>query len=101
MSKHSLLLSCVLLSAVVAGPVSSQAQSVCGNRAKFIETLSSKYEERPSAFGIAGQKNLVELFVAKSGSWTMLMTAPGGMTCIIATGQSWEAFPATAKMSAL
>ena len=53
------------------------------------------------ALGIAGQKNLVELFVSKSGSWTMLMTTPEGMTCIMATGQSWEDLPAEQELTAL
>ena len=72
-----------------------------GDRTKLIEALSQKYEEVPSAFGIVGQKNLVELFVSKSGSWTMLMTQSSGATCIMAAGQSWEQFPATTKMTGL
>jgi hypothetical protein len=93
--------SLLLVAATVLSATPSVAQTACGDRAKFIETLSRKFDEMPSAFGIAGQKNLIELFVSKSGSWTMLMTRPSGMACIIATGQSWEQFPATAKMTAL
>lgn len=71
----------------------AQAQSVCGPRAEIIKVLGNKYQEMPKAFGIAGQRNLAELFVSKSGSWTMLMTKPEGVTCILATGQSWEELP--------
>lgn len=102
MSKFNLCVTSMLLIAgafTAAAP--SSAQSVCGDRTKFIETLAKKFDESPSAFGIASQRNLVELFVSKSGSWTMIMTSPNGTACIVATGQSWEQFPATAKMTAL
>jgi hypothetical protein len=102
MCKYRFRLSSLLLvAATLAGATSAEAQSVCGNRAKFIATLAQKYEEMPAAFGIAGEKNLVELFVSKSGSWTMLMSHPTGMTCIIATGQSWEQFPPSVKTTGL
>ena len=81
--------------------IPADAQSACGERAKFIETLSRQYREMPSAFGIAGQRNLMELFVSKSGTWTMLVTEPTGLSCIVAAGQSWEQFPATAQMTGL
>jgi hypothetical protein len=103
MTKFNLCITSLLLAAATLSTAApSNAQSVCGDRTKFIETLAKKFEEAPSAFGIAGQKNLVELFVSKSGSWTMIMTRPSGMACIVATGQSWEQFPASAaKMTAL
>ena len=93
--------SLLLAAAAMAGAASAQAETFCGDRTKLIETLAQKYDEVPSAFGIVGQKNLVELFVSKSGSWTMLMTQSSGATCIMAAGQSWEQFPATAKMTGL
>jgi hypothetical protein len=92
-----------VLAAVLACSVASPgyAQSVCGDRAQIIKVLDTKYKEMPRAFGIAGQKNLVELFTSKSGSWTMLMTQPKGVTCILATGQSWEELPPTQKLTGL
>jgi len=71
----------------------AQAQSLCGDRAKIIKVLSSKYKETPTAFGIAGKHYLAELFTSATGSWTLLMTEPRGTTCILATGQSWETIP--------
>jgi hypothetical protein len=103
MSKYRVPLTCLMLTAAtLAGAAPSLAQTACGDRTKFIDTLDKKYDEKPNAFGIAGQKNLVELFVSKAGTWTMLLTSPRGTSCIIATGQSWEQFPASiAKMTAL
>ncbi|MGH6854019.1 MAG: hypothetical protein ACREDX_00680 [Aestuariivirga sp.] len=102
MSEYRFRVSSLLLAAVTmvyAAP--ADAQSACGERTKFIETLAQQYQERPSAFGIAGQRNLVELFVSKSGTWTMLVTQPSGKSCIVAAGQSWEQFPATAQVTGL
>jgi len=79
----------------------AQAQMLCGQRASIIDGLNKKYKEQPNAFGISGDKTLVELFTSESGSWTMLMTRPGGVACIMAVGQSWEQFPATSKMTGL
>lgn len=102
MSKFRLLVSIVpVLAAGIALPGNAQAQMLCGQRASIIDGLTKKYKEMPNAFGISGEKTLVELFTSESGSWTMLMTRPGGVTCIMAVGQSWEQFPATSKMTGL
>ncbi len=82
----------ILIALLIPAGVAS-AQNVCGDRAEIIKVLGTKYKELPTAFGIAGQRNLAELFVAKTGSWTMLITEPKGVTCILATGQGWEELP--------
>lgn len=102
MYKYRFGVSCLLLAAAaVLCATPSGAQTVCGDRAKLIDVLAQKFDEMPSAFGIAGESSLVELFVSKTGSWTMLLTRPGGTSCIMATGQSWDQYPATAKMTGL
>jgi len=93
MLKYGFYLSTFVLATAMLWMGPANAQSACGERAKFIDTLAKNYQEAPSAFGIAGQKNLVELFVSKAGTWTMLVTHPSGMSCIVAAGQSWEQFP--------
>lgn len=36
----------------------------------------------------------MELFTNnKTGSWTVLITQPNGMSCIAASGESWEQMP--------
>lgn len=103
MSKFRLLaLSALpLMAAGTLFAADAQAQMLCGQRASIIDGLSKKYKEMPNAFGISGEKMLVELFTSEQGSWTMLMTRPGGVSCIMAVGQSWEQFPATSKMTGL
>ena len=65
----------------------------CGNRAAIIKALSAKYKESPKFLAIAGQKNLVEIFISKTGTFTILLTPPAGQTCIIMAGDSWDQLP--------
>ncbi len=71
-------------------PASAKGQQVCGDRAKIVAHLGSDYKEGRSGIGLAASGTVVELFTADSGSWTMLMTAPGGQTCVMGSGEGWE-----------
>ena len=93
-------LSCLSLLAATTS-IPAGAQSICGERVKVLSALSDRFEELPSAFGLVGEQTLVELLVSKSGSWTMVMTKPSGMTCVLASGQSWEKYPEKAKLTGL
>ncbi len=69
---------------------SAKAQQICGDRAKIIDHLGSGYKEMRSGIGLAASGTVIELFTAKTGTWTMLMTAPDGRTCVMGTGEGWE-----------
>lgn len=85
-------LAAILAMLALAAP--TQAQSVCGDRVEIIKVLAAKYQELPRAFGVTGgDRILAELFVSKTGSWTMLMSQPQGVTCILATGVDWQEMP--------
>jgi hypothetical protein len=80
---------CALVSANCLAPASA-APLPCSKRDDLVKLLDGKYREGLSGFGLAGQTNLVEVYVSKQGSFTILATTPQGISCIIATGQSWE-----------
>jgi hypothetical protein len=71
----------------------AQAQPQCGPHDKIIEVLGQRFQENRQALGIAGQASVIELFVSMAGSWTMTTTNTQGLTCIIATGEAWQAAP--------
>ncbi len=71
-------------------PASAKSQQVCGDRAKIVAHLGSDYKEGRAGIGLAASGTVVELFTADSGTWTMLMTAPGGQTCVMGSGEGWE-----------
>ena len=66
------------------------AQPTCGDREKFLVKLEESFAERPIAMGLTDKGALLEVFASQHGSWTFLITMPDGMTCVVASGQSWE-----------
>ncbi|NKB60421.1 MAG: hypothetical protein GKS00_29295 [Alphaproteobacteria bacterium] len=68
----------------------SIAQSVCGKRADIVKRLSSGFEEQRRSAGLAADGNLVEVFASKAGTWTIIFTKPGGLTCLVAVGDNWQ-----------
>lgn len=68
----------------------SMAQSVCGKREDIVKRLNTGFEEQPRSAGLAADGNLVEVFASKEGTWTIIFTKPGGLTCLVAVGDSWQ-----------
>ena len=76
---------------VVFSPFSPAiAQQVCGERDRFTNKLENTYAERPIAMGLTEKGAVLEVFASQRGSWTFLITLPSGLTCVVASGQSWE-----------
>lgn len=69
---------------------SAHAISRCGERQAMIDYLANRFKEIPHAMGLVSTRGVIELFVSKKGSWTMLMTMTSGRTCLMAAGESWE-----------
>lgn len=81
-------LAAILLLSLLPG--AAQAQAMCGVRLVMIDTLKKQFDETPRAMAISAHSVLVEFFVSKKGTWTMLTTTPNGQSCILAAGNSWE-----------
>ena len=78
---------------LVATPAAAQ-QQLCTDRQVVLGQLSKQYAEAPVAMGLANNGGLVEILSSGAGkSWTIILTMPNGMTCMIAAGESWEALP--------
>ncbi len=78
--------------AALAPPLSTsvEASAVCAPRETVIEQLSSKFGEIKIGSGLQGQKAIYEVWTSEmTGSWTILLTQPNGVTCIMATGEIW------------
>lgn len=73
-----------------AGAASPPA-AACAERGKALDHLARKYGEAAVARGLASNGGLVELLTAADGeTWSLLITLPDGVTCLIAAGESWE-----------
>jgi hypothetical protein len=87
MLKASLIATTVLLATTAA----AAAQSLCGTRDTVLKQLANDYQEAPVGIGLASNGAVVELLTSTKGSWTLLVTAPNGPTCLMGTGESWQA----------
>lgn len=97
MSLHRLALVTAATAAVVVGMASSagaQSPVRCGPRAELLKQLSSLYREQPVALGIADTGTLLEVVAANDGAtWTVIVTRSNGTSCVIMTGEGWQATP--------
>jgi hypothetical protein len=94
----ALLLATVAGIALPAAPAG--AQMVCGKRADIVRQLGEKYGETRHSMGLAQGRGVVELYASEeTGSWTILMTSPQGIACMMAAGQSFQVDPVKAAGS--
>lgn len=69
------------------------AQSACGERAPFVQQLEKVHHETPQAMGLSSDGGVFEVFASPAGTWTILVTYPNGVTCVVAAGEAWERLP--------
>ena len=94
-----LIISAVLGMVFLAVATTAHARPPCAEHSAILKTLSNKYEEHRKAVGIVGGKQLMEIFVSKKGTWTVVITNPAGLACVVAVGDSWEEAPKVAEGS--
>jgi len=85
----------IVVAALCFAATPALAQSAaCSTRDEVLKRLSSEYSEAPVAMGIASNGGVVEFLSAPAGqSWTIILTLPSGLSCLIAAGESWESVP--------
>lgn len=63
----------------------------CGQRQMVVETLTGKFGETRRGMGMAANNTVMELYAsAEKGTWTITVTLPNGLTCLIGSGQGFE-----------
>ncbi len=63
----------------------------CAPRDAVVERLAEGYGETRQSVGIGSNNAVVEVFASdETGSWTITVTVPGGLTCLVASGQAFE-----------
>ena len=68
----------------------SQARTPCGDRTKITERLWNVYAEEPVSIGLMVNGSIIEVYASYDGTFTVLITSPEGLTCLVATGDNWE-----------
>ncbi len=70
--------------------VAAQSQN-CAPREKVVLRLAEGYGETRQSMGMGGNNSVVEVFASdETGSWTITVTMPTGLTCVVASGQQFE-----------
>ena len=86
-----------LAALVIALPAAAQTACVT-ERGDVIKQLSAQYNENPVAMGLVQDGSVLEVLVAKSGTWTILVTRPDGVSCVVAAGEAWDNIPLPLKV---
>ncbi|WP_372833383.1 hypothetical protein [Puniceibacterium confluentis] len=86
------LLNATFLTAWPAGPAVSQPAN-CAPRANVVDRLASKFGETRQSMGLGTNNSVIEVFASdETGTWTITVTRTDGISCLVASGQAFEAF---------
>lgn len=78
------------LAAILALLTSPAMAANCAQRDVVIERLSTKYQETQTAGGLQSSKSIMEVWASEeSGTFTVILTHPNGLSCIVASGTHW------------
>ncbi len=67
-------------------------RSSCGEGAALIAHLEKDWGEGAAIIALDAAGRMVRILVnPETGTWSMLVTGPGGPTCMISHGSAWEA----------
>lgn len=81
---------------LVTGSAAAQSASpvLCMARMEVITQLADRYNEFPVSRGRATNGAMVEVFTSDRGdTWTLVITMPNGLTCVVAEGKGWHTNP--------
>ncbi|MEO0370739.1 MAG: hypothetical protein AAF231_04705 [Pseudomonadota bacterium] len=77
--------------ALASGFATQAAAQNCAPREVVIERLADRYGESRQSVGLGSNNAVVEVFASQeTGTWTITVTSVNGLTCMVASGQSFE-----------
>lgn len=67
------------------------AAAPCADHDKVTKELADRWSEVPVSLGLAGDGKLLQVFSTEDGAtWTLVLTEPGGKSCVVASGRHWQ-----------
>lgn len=90
MSPFKSILTLAIAASLSATALRAQPRKNCAPRPAVLEKLAEVYGETRQSIGLGADNKVIEVFAAESGSWTILMTLPTGLSCVVAAGRSFE-----------
>lgn len=71
--------------AALAAPI------LCGPRTALLTKLATDLHEEPSSVGLTGDGQLLEVLTSDERlTWSILVTDPRGISCLVANGRGWQ-----------
>ena len=71
--------------------VHAQQRPSCAPRDTVVQSLLERYGETRQSIGLGSNNAMVEVFASgETGTWTITVTRPDGITCLVAAGQAFE-----------
>lgn len=81
----------VAFAAMGSSAVEAQQARNCAPRDIVVTRLADGYGETRQSMGLGANNSIVEVFASEeSGTWTITVTTPNGLTCLVASGQAFE-----------
>ena len=84
----------IIVSAAVVATILSDAGAapmLCGPRKDLVAKLADNRHQQPSSVALTNDGQLLEVLKSDTDlAWTILITSPQGLSCIIAEGDSWQ-----------
>jgi hypothetical protein len=93
MATITFLVRAAIAAALLAATPTAEAEGrqACAKREQVVRKLEEKFGETLRSIGLHHTDAVVEVYSSEeTGTWTILMTRPDGMTCLLAAGQLWE-----------
>lgn len=72
-------------------PIRAEAQPQCAPHDVVAHRLADLYGESRQTIGLAQDNTVMEIYAAQqTGTWTLTVTLPNGLTCLVAAGTAFE-----------
>ncbi|MEM7295992.1 MAG: hypothetical protein AAF330_05110 [Pseudomonadota bacterium] len=80
-----------LAAATILSTEAAAQMNNCAARASVIERLTGQFEETRQSVGLGANNAVVEVFGnTDTGTWSITVTLPNGLTCLVASGEAYE-----------
>ena len=77
---------------LLVNAANAQSPGNCADHARIVERLASAYGETRQSIAMSADNSVIEIFASlDTGSWTITITQAGGPTCLVASGQDYQA----------
>jgi hypothetical protein len=90
MSKAARIAAAAAMAATLPGMAFAEPL-YCGPRKDVLAKLAVGLDERPSSVALTSDGQLLEVLKSDTDLiWTILITSPQGLSCVVASGDGWQ-----------